>query len=99
MRDGPGALDSRPAMKKTKKTFAEKLQNDHGLPKVVPIPPRNHKQWGVGTIVIAAPREVDALMKKVGKGKVTTMAELGRALEQRLFVADHELRLVRPVAE
>lgn len=67
-------------MKKGKKSWAEKLQNDHGLPKVEPIPARNKKQWGTGTLVIAAPREVDALMKRVGKGKLTTINELRQAL-------------------
>ncbi|MBL8753695.1 MAG: MGMT family protein [Planctomycetes bacterium] len=70
-------------MKKSKKTWAEKLATDHGLPKVEPIPPRLHAKWGKGTLVIAAPREVDALMQKVGKGKLTTFAELQRALAKQ----------------
>lgn len=67
-------------MNKGKKSWVEKLQNDHGLPKVEPIPARNKKQWGTGTLVVAAPREVDALMKQVRKGKLTTINELRRAL-------------------
>ncbi len=70
-------------MKNTKKSWAEKLATDHGLPKVEPIPPRMQAKWGKGTLVIAAPREVDALMQKVAKGKVTTFAELQRALAKR----------------
>jgi hypothetical protein len=70
-------------MKKTKKSWAEKLATDHGLPKVVAIPPRMQAKWGKGTLVIAAPREVDALMQKVAKGKLTTFAELQRALAKK----------------
>jgi alkylated DNA nucleotide flippase Atl1 len=70
-------------MKKSKKTWAEKLASDHGLPKVAPIPPRMQPKWGKGTLVIAAPRAVDELMQKVGKGKLTTFAELQRALAKR----------------
>jgi hypothetical protein len=66
-----------------KKTWQEKLHTDHGLPKVETIPARLKKQWGSGTIVIAAPREVDALMQKVGVGKLTTIDELRRALATR----------------
>jgi hypothetical protein len=68
---------------RTKKSWQEKLRTDHGLPRVEPIPKRNQRRWGKGTIVIAAPREVDALMKKVGRGKVTTIDELRRALATR----------------
>ncbi|HEX6812320.1 MAG TPA: hypothetical protein VF384_11900 [Planctomycetota bacterium] len=68
---------------KTKTSWREKLQRDHDLPKVVRIPARMHRQWGKGTIVIAAPREVDALMKQVRRGKVTTIDELRSALAKR----------------
>lgn len=70
-------------MKKAKKTWAEKLATDHGLPKVERIPARMRATWGSGTIVIAAPREVDALMKRVPRGKVTTIDELRRALASK----------------
>ena len=66
-----------------KKTWRQKLETDHDLPKVVRIPARMAKQWGKGTIVIAAPREVDALMARVGKGKITTIDELRASLAQK----------------
>lgn len=72
---------STPKRTKSKKSFAEKLQNDHGLPKVEVLPANS--RYGKGTLVIAAPREVDALMRQVGKGKLTTMGELQRALAVR----------------
>src|SRR5262245_49640671 len=65
------------------KTWRQKLETDHDLPKVEKIPARMAKLWGVGTIVIAAPREVDALMARVPKGKVTTIDELRAALAHR----------------
>jgi alkylated DNA nucleotide flippase Atl1 len=55
----------------SKKTWRQKLETDHDLPKVERIPARMAKTWGKGTIVIAAPREVDALMARVPKGNVT----------------------------
>ncbi|HZN39675.1 MAG TPA: hypothetical protein VFD82_12775 [Planctomycetota bacterium] len=64
----------------SRKTWRQKLETDHDLPKVERIPARMAKQWGKGTIVIAAPREVDALMARVPKGKVTTIDELRAAL-------------------
>lgn len=64
----------------SKKTWRQKLETDHDLPKVERIPARMAKQWGRGTLVIAAPREVDALMARVPRGKVTTIDELRKAL-------------------
>jgi len=41
------------------------------------------KKWGVGTVVIPAPLEVDDLMKKVPKGKLTTINEIRAALAKK----------------
>jgi len=41
------------------------------------------QKWGTGTMVIPAPSEVDALMRKVPRGKVTTINELRTALAKR----------------
>jgi alkylated DNA nucleotide flippase Atl1 len=38
------------------------------------------KKWGTGTVVIPAPFEVDQLMRKVPKGKLTTINEIRQAL-------------------
>ena len=38
------------------------------------------QRWGTGTMVVPAPIEVDALMKKVPRGKLTTINELRGAL-------------------
>ncbi len=40
-------------------------------------------RWGIGVMVIPAPHEVDALMKRVPRGKVTTINELRAALARK----------------
>ena len=68
---------------KTKKSWREKLADDKGLPKVGKATGRLSKRWGTGTFVIPAPREVDALMKQVPKGRVVTINELRSALAKK----------------
>ena len=57
--------------------------DDKGLPKVAPACGKMTKRWGTGVMVIPAPREVDALMKQVPRGKVTTINELRTALAKK----------------
>ena len=59
---------------KTKKSWAEKLATDKDLPK---------------TMVIPAPREVDALMQQVPRGRLVTINELRAAL-----AAKHKVTLL-----
>ncbi len=59
-----------------KKTWREKLADDKDLPKVIRIEGKLSKRWGEGTCAIPAPREVDALMRRVPKGKLTTIDQL-----------------------
>ena len=66
-----------------RKTWQEKLADDKGFPKVFPIDATKSKRWGTGTFVIPAPREVDALMRRVPKGRLTTIEELRRVLAER----------------
>ena len=61
---------------KPKRTWAQKLADDKGFPKVAAIEGRMSKRWGEGTFVIPAPREVDALMRTVRKGKLTTIDQI-----------------------
>jgi hypothetical protein len=68
---------------KKRLTWAEKLNQDKGLPKVVPIGPTMSKQWGEGTVVVPAPREVDAIMKLVPKGKLITIEGIRSILAKR----------------
>src|SRR6266849_1782058 len=62
-----------------RKSWRDKLANDKDLPKVVPITGKMSKRWGEGTVAIPAPREVDAIMKRVPAGKLITINEI-RAL-------------------
>jgi alkylated DNA nucleotide flippase Atl1 len=57
-----------------KKTFNEKLESSGDLPKVEKLDnPRLAERYKAKTMVIAAPIEYDQLMKKVPRGKLTTI--------------------------
>jgi alkylated DNA nucleotide flippase Atl1 len=68
---------------KPKKSWREKLADDKDLPKVGEAAGKYSKRWGEGTFVIPAPREVDALMRQVPKGRVVTINELRAALAKQ----------------
>ena len=70
-------------MSTKKKSWTEKLADNKGLPKVEKITEKMSKRWGTGTVVIPAPMEVDAMMKKVPKGKVVTINEIRTALAKK----------------
>lgn len=65
---------------KPKKSWREKLADSKGLPKVAQVCGKLTKRWGEGTFVIPAPLEVDALMRRVPKGRLVTIHELRAAL-------------------
>ncbi|HQR09666.1 MAG TPA: MGMT family protein [Gemmatales bacterium] len=65
------------------KSWRDKLADDKDLPKVARIPRRLQKSWGKGTFVIARPRDVDAIMKRVPKGKVITIKEICQKLAKK----------------
>ena len=66
-----------------KKSWREKLADDKGLPKVCEVRVVRGIRCDEGRMVIAAPREVDALMKQVPKGRVVTINELRAALAKK----------------
>lgn len=68
---------------KPRKSWREKLANSKDLPRVQAIPDRMKATWGEGTLVIPAPIEVDALMRRVPKGKVTTVNHIRAALARK----------------
>jgi len=70
-------------MKQPKKSWREKLAVNKGFPKVCPIDGAKSQRWGKGTFVIPAPMEVDELMRRVPKGKLTTMDELRKVLARK----------------
>jgi hypothetical protein len=70
-------------MSHERKSWREKLADSKGHPTVFEITPKQSKRWGSGTCVIPAPKEVDELMRRVPKGKLTTIDELRKALARR----------------
>src|SRR6202522_478107 len=67
----------------TRSSWSQKLDQDEGLPKVVPIAPTMSKQWCEATVVVPAPREVDAIMKSVPSGKLITIQEIRAIVAER----------------
>jgi alkylated DNA nucleotide flippase Atl1 len=66
-----------------RKTWREKLADDKNLPKVARIEGAMSRRWGTGTVVVPAPREVDAAMRKVPKGRVTTINQIREHLARK----------------
>jgi hypothetical protein len=66
-----------------KKSWREKLADDKDLPKVVTLEGANVQRFGGATLAIPAPREVDALMRKVPHGKLATTDELRVAVARK----------------
>lgn len=66
-----------------KRSWREKLADSKDFPKVAEIDGTMSKRWGEGTFVIPAPLEVDAAMKKVRNGRLTTIDAIRRALAEK----------------
>jgi len=73
---------SRPPLR-GKKSWNEKLAQARDLPKVIQVEGKLAKRWGEGTCAIPAPREVDALMRRVPQGKLTTIDALRAAIARK----------------
>lgn len=72
-----------PAKSKPQKSWREKLARDNGLPKVAKLDAVQAARFGGKTLAIPAPREVDALMRTVPHGRVTTINELRAAVAKK----------------
>ncbi len=72
-----------PAKSKRKRSWREKLADSKGLPKTGRVEGKMTTRWGTGTMVIPAPIEVDEIMRKVPKGKLTTINEIRGALARK----------------
>src|SRR5580765_4619826 len=66
-----------------RKTWREKLGDDKDLPKVVKITGKMSTRWGKGTVAVPAPREVDAIMRKVPDGKLITINEIRQIVARK----------------
>ncbi len=70
-------------MPKTRKSWQEKLADSKDLPRVQEVTPNMSQRWGTGKFVIPAPVEVDEIMKKVPRGKLTTINDIRQVLAQK----------------
>jgi hypothetical protein len=70
-------------MAKRKKSWREKLADSKNLPQIAEIDGTKSKRWGEGTFVIPAPLEVDAAMKRIRAGKLTTIDAVRKALANK----------------
>jgi alkylated DNA nucleotide flippase Atl1 len=70
-------------MAKLKKSWWEKLADDKDLPKVVEVTGKMSTRWGTDTVVIPAPRDIDAIMKSVPRGKLTTINQIRAKLAKQ----------------
>lgn len=77
---------------KVKRSWAEKLADNKDLPKSANVEGKLLKRWGEGTFVIPAPLEVDAAMKKIRRGELTTIDALRKALARK-----HRVTLACPI--
>ena len=70
-------------MVKKNNKFREKLYKKTDFPKIKTIPKNLNKSWGKGKFVMPSPLEVNTLMKKVPKGKLTTINEIRKKLSKK----------------
>lgn len=75
-----------------KRSWTEKLHDDKGLPKIGKVEGKLSRRWGTGTMVIPAPREVDAIMAKVPKGKLITINDIREKLAKK-----HKVNFACPI--
>src|SRR3954465_2776545 len=66
-----------------RKSWREKLADNKGLPKVGRVMGKMTTRWGSGTMVVPAPVEVDAVMRKVPRGRLITINEIRAALAKK----------------
>jgi alkylated DNA nucleotide flippase Atl1 len=67
----------------TRRSFREKLADAKDFPRVQPLTGGMEKRFGPGTILLPAPGEVDALMREVPEGRVTTINRIRECLAVR----------------
>jgi hypothetical protein len=79
-------------MPKSRKSWRQKLNESKDLPKVVEIDDKMSKRWGMGTVVIPAPIEVDEMMRKVPRGRLVTINQIRECLARR-----HEATIGCPI--
>lgn len=66
-----------------RKSWAERLADDKNLPEIKPIPEKMTRRLGPGSMVVPAPREVDAAIKTVSKRKLVTAREISDSIARK----------------
>jgi alkylated DNA nucleotide flippase Atl1 len=66
-----------------RKTWREKLADSKDLPKVVPLEGSARVRWKGRTLAIPSPREVNEIMARVPRGKLTTINEIRGMIARR----------------
>jgi hypothetical protein len=66
-----------------RKTWREKLEASKDLPKFVELTGKAAARFGARSMVVAAPWEYDEAMRRVRKGKTTTLADIRAALASK----------------
>lgn len=61
---------------KPRKSWVQKLHQPRDLPMVSRIQGKMSRRWGEGTVAIPSPLEVDAIMRKVSRGRLITINEI-----------------------
>jgi hypothetical protein len=74
--------NSMPSKFSSRIPWREKLARQQEA-KIVQIPPRMQARFGKGTMVIPKPLDVDALIRRVPKGKMATVLQLRQELAKR----------------
>jgi alkylated DNA nucleotide flippase Atl1 len=77
---------------KARRSWQEKLADSKGLPTVSRIAGNMTKRWGTGTMVIPAPKEVDAVMRRVPRGRLITINQIRAKLAKK-----HNVSLACPI--
>ncbi len=77
---------------RSRKSWREKLETDQ-QPKVFEMPASAAVRFGPGKMIVSCPREVDALIREIPAGELTTSALLREALALR-----HEADVACPIS-
>jgi hypothetical protein len=74
------------------RSWKEKLQDSKDLPRVERMLGPHRARYGGGTMLIPAPSEVDAIMRKVPRGKLITINEI-----RSLLASKHGATITCPI--
>jgi len=59
-----------------RRTWQEKLADDKDLPKILALSAGEAKRWGGRTMVVARPRDVDAVIREIPRGQTVTINDI-----------------------